>query len=94
MRDILRSPLNFNPHSRKGSDLILKQAAQRAFISIHTPARGVTVLAVPVVIYITISIHTPARGVTYATIMLNVATGISIHTPARGVTRAYITMVS
>ena len=53
-----------------------------------------TVLAVPVVIYITISIHTPARGVTYATIMLNVATGISIHTPARGVTRAYITMVS
>ena len=34
------------------------------YISIHTPARGVTGVRIPTSVHITISIHTPARGVT------------------------------
>ena len=35
-----------------------------SFISIHTPARGVTMVRQAADAYIEISIHTPARGVT------------------------------
>ena len=57
--------LHFNPHSRKGSDLgrFLTDVLE-VFISIHTPARGVTCFNFKSFAPIRISIHTPARGVT------------------------------
>ena len=54
----------FNPHSRKGSDLNLPFGLPDKWISIHTPARGVTPSSVISFSFIAISIHTPARGVT------------------------------
>ena len=36
---------NFNPHSRTGSDVRDNRREFRDFISIHTPARGVTIYA-------------------------------------------------
>ena len=33
----------FNPHSRKGSDSLVRDIMQMQYLSIHTPARGVTV---------------------------------------------------
>ena len=55
----------FNPHSRKGSDKSLSDYKQLLTqISIHTPARGVTVPVKTVQNGFSISIHTPARGVT------------------------------
>ena len=56
---------NFNPHSRKGSDII-KSGVYTAddIISIHTPARGVTGNIAGKKVRKKISIHTPARGVT------------------------------
>ncbi len=55
-------------------------------ISIHTPARGVTVDRLRYSLHTKISIHTPARGVTPFPCVANFFTSISIHTPARGVT--------
>ena len=55
-------------------------------ISIHTPARGVTLNAKSLTQYHVISIHTPARGVTSETNKFPGQIIISIHTPARGVT--------
>ena len=54
----------FNPHSRKGSDF--SKILWRAWhdISIHTPARGVTLPTIQIYFHCSISIHTPARGVT------------------------------
>ncbi len=55
----------FNPHSRKGSDVLDSgMAVFTGIISIHTPARGVTLLGKNIAIVTFISIHTPARGVT------------------------------
>ncbi len=58
-------------------------------ISIHTPARGVTVGTGRTVQRAEwqISIHTPARGVTYIPVDRLGDQKISIHTPARGVTK-------
>ena len=56
----------FNPHSREGSDLQHTGFFLNIFfISIHTPAKGVTVSAVFVPYLPVISIHTPAKGVTF-----------------------------
>ena len=55
---------NFNPHSRKGSDRWRKVHGYFSAISIHTPARGVTMSPVSFQNHLIISIHTPARGVT------------------------------
>ena len=78
--------LDFNPHSREGSDSILSVPASHHDISIHTPARGVTVIELISLLDKKISIHTPARGVTVDTVSYPEIEGISIHTPARGVT--------
>ena len=58
------SRVNFNPHSRKGSDLSIAVGCGFYGISIHTPARGVTMKHIVVQDIKSISIHTPARGVT------------------------------
>ena len=56
---------NFNPHSRTGSDCIVLYGGYfRKAISIHTPARGVTLVTYIDAELAFISIHTPARGVT------------------------------
>ena len=79
---------DFNPHSRKGSDdKQLWIYTGYTYISIHTPARGVTEIPDNDGMTQNISIHTPARGVTIMIFMMQTATNrISIHTPARGVT--------
>ena len=59
-----KSLIYFNPHSRKGSDIIKKAVCDILEISIHTPARGVTKIVGRPFLGISISIHTPARGVT------------------------------
>ena len=78
--------LDFNPHSRKGSDRNVFYKDYAVQISIHTPARGVTYYLSAAYHYAAISIHTPARGVTDATYDDFEPYHISIHTPARGVT--------
>ena len=55
-------------------------------ISIHTPAKGVTLPAIVFVVGLDISIHTPAKGVTYDAYQFFSFHLISIHTPAKGVT--------
>ena len=56
--------LNFNPHSREGSDKEWTPSKNKASISIHTPAKGVTKKCLRGVYMSNISIHTPAKGVT------------------------------
>ena len=56
--------MHFNPHSRKGSDSSSVTINIWTIISIHTPARGVTIQLATVPDNPIISIHTPARGVT------------------------------
>ena len=58
------SKRHFNPHSREGSDLIVRQSQIISEISIHTPAKGVTSFKVFINDKVQISIHTPAKGVT------------------------------
>ena len=55
---------NFNPRSRKGSDLDINGMLPRAQISIHAPARGATNPGFPQFSDSVISIHAPARGAT------------------------------
>ncbi len=78
--------IDFNPHSRKGSDVISRVHRKRYRISIHTPARGVTDITVKHAYIRFISIHTPARGVTLTAADSFSSSFISIHTPTRGVT--------
>ncbi len=90
LRDVSQAsyPLDFNPHSRTGSDhFIALINSLYNKISIHTPARGVTSQFFYVKVQIQISIHTPARGVTNAKCIPLPGIAISIHTPARGVTQ-------
>ena len=80
---------NFNPHSREGSDgRLLKKMGSR-YISIHTPAKGVTTGVSQLTGKITISIHTPAKGVTISVVLIRNIKRISIHTPAKGVTSRF-----
>jgi len=44
---------------------MISSTLPQTFISIHTPARGVTPTGIAPFINGTISIHTPARGVTH-----------------------------
>ena len=60
----------------------------RQRISIHTPAKGVTIKAQLSANKIQISIHTPAKGVTITSTTITSDVQISIHTPAKGVTDA------
>ena len=83
--------INFNPHSRKGSDRDVPAAvSDKDKISIHTPARGVTVSCCKNSQPEYISIHTPARGVTNDRAICPGCGKISIHTPARGVTEVSV----
>ena len=54
----------FNPHSRVGSDIRVCEEWTCDYISIHTPAWGVTVWGIGTRSWNNISIHTPAWGVT------------------------------
>ena len=54
----------FNPHSREGSDTVPQLFGNFYFISIHTPAKGVTQHMTQTMRQKEISIHTPAKGVT------------------------------
>ncbi len=58
---------DFDPHPREGGDLFRSILRAVLFISIHTPARGVTLDALRGLLVRDISIHTPARGVTKGT---------------------------
>ena len=85
-----RMPMaDFNPHPRKGSDEAGYTGGQHGGISIHTPARGVTLSIRPRFHFPHISIHTPARGVTGNVSISDSFEEISIHTPARGVTSTW-----
>ena len=78
---------NFNPHSRTGSDVRDNRREFRDFISIHTPARGVTI--VTVLVFIILGYFNPhSRTGSDPGDIKNILDGaiISIHTPARGVT--------
>ena len=57
--------VDFNPHSRKGSDVEADNNNLIVKISIHTPAKGVTKEFCVDSFAYRISIHTPAKGVTY-----------------------------
>ena len=84
-------PKSFNPHSRTGSDLTVRVIVVNAVtVSIHTPARGVTRLAVFLSVPQYVSIHTPARGVTAWKSSTPFWSRVSIHTPARGVTAVLV----
>ena len=85
-QNILRKLVDFNPHSRKGSD---RQAFIGSFRDYHFNPHSRKGSDNPLPIYGTlrqISIHTPARGVTSMTFSFYNSSLISIHTPARGVT--------
>ena len=56
--------VNFNPHSREGSDDVTDWIDEGIGISIHTPAKGVTQTGYVAGDVTLISIHTPAKGVT------------------------------
>ena len=78
---------NFNPHSREGSDQMARgHNRKKNWISIHTPAKGVTLRGSLYQQNWNISIHTPAKGVTLPCPLKCCAKTISIHTPAKGVT--------
>ena len=78
---------NFNPHSREGSDAMANGYKENlTIISIHTPAKGVTIAVHKQLLDTLISIHTPAKGVTNNLPLSIFLFFISIHTPAKGVT--------
>ena len=59
------SILNFNPRSRKGSDVAPACYPSVGFnISIHAPAKGATIRRLPDHAVVHISIHAPAKGAT------------------------------
>ncbi len=81
---------DFNPHSRTGSDPIQPFIFfPAAIISIHTPARGVTVA--PCQAYSVESDFNPhsRTGSDLLTAISFSVLFISIHTPARGVTDGF-----
>ena len=65
---------------------LLLQFEHIIFISIHTPAQGVTTAGHLCDAECDISIHTPAQGVTKTVKHIQHSNNISIHTPAQGVT--------
>ena len=81
--------VNFNPHSREGSDRPVVDFFAPYSISIHTPAKGVTIHTLVFFSFFLISIHTPAKGVTPLHSMFVHLLAISIHTPAKGVTTPF-----
>ena len=76
----------FNPHTREGCDRVDPPDAASIFVSIHTPAKGVTLVSLSCDNIISVSIHTPAKGVTVACDSAEEWFEVSIHTPAKGVT--------
>ena len=78
--------VDFNPHSHEGSDVMTSPSFHVFFISIHTPMKGVTIIAPHLLINKSISIHTPMKGVTLSANIKKRFIRISIHTPMKGVT--------
>ena len=78
--------IDFNPHSRVGSDGAGRGSRQIYSISIHTPAWGATKDSTVLGHIIRISIHTPAWGATCLQKFCSHHREISIHTPAWGAT--------
>ena len=74
---------NFNPHSREGSDHCIAYAAFDWEISIHTPAKGVTINAMQTKLLELISIHTPAKGVTVSMVYLSFRSSFQSTLPRR-----------
>ena len=82
--------INFNPRSRKGSDVYdFGDITYNREISIHAPARGATAFEDLNLEKYRISIHAPARGATINMDDKYVTRQISIHAPARGATPIY-----
>ena len=81
---------NFNPHSRKGSDIVsLFRCSERYYFNPHSRKGSDCIQSDRHQNHYRISIHTPARGVTIFKIHCMDRIGISIHTPARGVTSLF-----
>ncbi len=77
---------NFNPHSRTGSDPGRNACCLVCRISIHTPARGVTVFGLTT-ITLDANFNPHSRtGSDLLPCLFLFLINISIHTPARGVT--------
>ncbi len=78
---------NFNPRSREGSDMDLKNNGhQRCMISIHAPARGATVLVSGFPLLIRFQSTLPRGERLPRQSMDGGRFSISIHAPARGAT--------
>ena len=56
-------------------------------VSIHVPARGTTVIQLPIISHLQVSIHVPARGTTRTISCAVWLSRVSIHVPARGTTQ-------
>ena len=80
------SSLDFNLHSRKGSDALQGQLRLFAYISIHTPARGVTATLIQCSPQFRQFNPHSRKGSDICQNHLPVHRIISIHTPARRVT--------
>ena len=79
---------HFNPRSREGSDMIFCKVYHNAYISIHAPARGATMLLCSVSIWLLKFQSTLPRGERLIPGCIKISkSSISIHAPARGATR-------
>mgnify|MGYP005759827013 CR=1 FL=1 len=88
MYDIIQMPLNFNPRSREGSDMVLFRTCKvhRSDFNPRSREGSDAVVAVPAESVDLISIHAPARGATESDEVDGTLISISIHAPARGAT--------
>ncbi len=77
----------FNPHSHKGSDVVVMSNKTIKNISIHTPTKGATcVYKDPASLYINFNPHSH-KGSDLADAMIDTwFFSISIHTPTKGAT--------
>ena len=56
--------LRFNPRTHTGCDGFVQVNLSLAFVSIHAPTRGATVLLPLIRLLLSVSIHAPTRGAT------------------------------
>ena len=79
--------LDFNPRSRKGSDLfVLLPYSRRTYFNPRSRKGSDLRDANKITKRVPISIHAPARGATRYSLIYYACSSISIHAPARGAT--------
>ena len=80
-------PVGFNPHPRTGGDIRASGFDPEILVSIHTPARGVTVRLVRMRFgQNCFNPHPRTGGDSHRSYIVHLPSLVSIHTPARGVT--------